>query len=550
MAQGLFWPGLPFSKAAVLVAMVCLAATSIGAAPSGPAGERSVSRPPGAGGLRVWLVPATQKIFPDTLPPAAAYSGRVSVALGELEAIQLALRADRDLKNVRITVQPRGSSGLQTRPPIAPEWIELFEVLYVPTPADKSHPQWPDPLVPLPTRPATVDLQAGQTKAVWIRLRIPPTATPCACSLVATVQPTSQGADAVSVTVPVTIWPFRLPRRTHLRTAFGISGGYIALQHAVKRDTDEYAELYRRYYDELLDHRICAYHVPYGILDPRALPYLRDERVNAFLVPYTEDEARLREYWQHLWSVGAAHKAWIYPLDEPVNRKAYETLKKRASYIHRTVPGLPVCSPFYRGPDWDASLTPFDELVGYLDIWCCNTHYYHRSPKIQRLMHERQRAGEEAWCYVCCGPGSPYCNFFVNMTALQHRILMWQMYSHRIQGLLYWSTTYWNPRFTKDPFKDMATVKHINPNIYGDGSLLYPGSKVGIDGPVSSIRLECIRDGLEDFEYLVLAARVVGKDATGALVAQVTRSMIDYVRDPQQFEAIRRRIGEMLSSAK
>jgi hypothetical protein len=50
----------------------------------------------------------------------------------------------------------------------------------------------------------------------------------------------------------------------------------------------------------------------------------------------------------------------------------------------------------------------------------------------------------------------------------------------------------------------------IGTGFYGDGSLLYPGKKVGIDGPVSSLRLEVLRDGLEAFDYLAGRPRTRG----------------------------------------
>ena len=36
----------------------------------------------------------------------------------------------------------------------------------------------------------------------------------------------------------------------------------------------------------------------------------------------------------------------------------------------------------------------------------------------------------------------------------------------------------------------------------GDGSLLYPAKKFGISEPISTLRLESIREGQEDYEYL------------------------------------------------
>ena len=36
----------------------------------------------------------------------------------------------------------------------------------------------------------------------------------------------------------------------------------------------------------------------------------------------------------------------------------------------------------------------------------------------------------------------------------------------------------------------------------GDGSLLYPAKKFGSTEPISTLRLESIREGQEDYEYL------------------------------------------------
>ena len=77
---------------------------------------------------------------------------------------------------------------------------------------------------------------------------------------------------------------------------------------------------------------------------------------------------------------------------------------------------------------------------------------------------------------------------------------------------------YWEKKFVADPWYDMDT---LGTGYYGDGSLLYPGKKVGIDGPVGSIRLEALRDGIEDFDYLTLADQKLGPAATKSFVARI-----------------------------
>ena len=57
----------------------------------------------------------------------------------------------------------------------------------------------------------------------------------------------------------------------------------------------------------------------------------------------------------------------------------------------------------------------------------------------------------------------------------------------------------------------------------GDGFLLYPGKPIGHAGPVSSIRLEQAREGVEDYEYLYLLrslaarAKTANRDTSRAL---------------------------------
>ena len=59
----------------------------------------------------------------------------------------------------------------------------------------------------------------------------------------------------------------------------------------------------------------------------------------------------------------------------------------------------------------------------------------------------------------------------------------------------------------------------------GDGFLLYPGKPIGHAGPVSSIRLEQAREGVEDYEYLELLrslaarAKATNRDTSRALRA-------------------------------
>lgn len=73
-----------------------------------------------------------------------------------------------------------------------------------------------------------------------------------------------------------------------------------------------------------------------------------------------------------------------------------------------------------------------------------------------------------------------------------------------LAGNLYWETVFWT-RY-RDEVREKTDVYEGDPMHFpgdnGDGYLVYPGDVYGIDGPVGSIRLESIRDGLEEYEML------------------------------------------------
>ena len=75
--------------------------------------------------------------------------------------------------------------------------------------------------------------------------------------------------------------------------------------------------------------------------------------------------------------------------------------------------------------------------------------------------------------------------------------------------------------------------------------LFYPGTAAGISGPVSTLRLKALRDGLEDYEYLVLAGQ-----AAPALVAGIARSWTDWNPDPEQLLAAREALAKLILAGK
>ena len=85
------------------------------------------------------------------------------------------------------------------------------------------------------------------------------------------------------------------------------------------------------------------------------------------------------------------------------------------------------------------------------------------------------------------------------------RLVSWMQAQYGVVGNLYWSTTIYadNLSWTYQPIYDYYEGNAMRyPGANGDGFLFYPGAQYGVDGPVASMRLEAIRDGLEEYELL------------------------------------------------
>ena len=482
--------------------------------------------------ITAWFVPSATKVLRDAKPDPNARQWELAAASNEVEACQLVLRSDKPASAVVVRVSElRPANGAATIP------ATLFKVEYVPNIVGTT--PYPDPLPPL----KPLDLKPNQAQPVWISIRVPADAKPGDYTGTVEVQVNDQ---RLAYPLRLHVWAFTLPKTPSCATAIGLLPDHIARQHGVAPASPDGRRLYAAYYEMLLDHRLSPYTIPPDLMSDEAAKYLDDPRMTGFQIPYPDSDDALVALVARLKQRGWFAKGYFYPIDEPAKKEDYGRLAKIAERLGRLAPGYRWVVPFYRDPDWDNRLTAMDLMSNRVNIWCPQSMYFDSQSKARPYLAARRALGEPLWWYVCCGPRAPYNNFFVDMPAMSHRLLFWQQKRENVDGLLYWTAAYWDPSSTKDPWTDMATVKGIDPRLRGDGSLLYPGKQVGVDGPVSSIRLEVIRDGLEDFDYLTLADARLGKEATQALVVKLARNLKDFEQNPLALEKTRRELGDRL----
>lgn len=105
----------------------------------------------------------------------------------------------------------------------------------------------------------------------------------------------------------------------------------------------------------------------------------------------------------------------------------------------------------------------------------------------------------ELWWYGCNVPTGPYPTYHIDDTLLSARLESWMRYEYGIVGNLYWAvdSMSWNGDYTSDYYTQTGSDLEA-----GEGLLLYPGKPYGLDTPLASLRLEAIRNGLEEYELL------------------------------------------------
>jgi hypothetical protein len=297
-------------------------------------------------------------------------------------------------------------------------------------------------------------------------------------------------------------------------------------------------------------------------------------RTEPSLLGYAEDtpeyqaafSAYCRAVEAHLIEKGWVDDSYVYWFDEP-DPKDYEfvmngfrKLKEHAPRIRRML---------------TEQIEP--ELIGGPNLWCPLTPHY--DPV---LAEERRAEGDQFWWYICTGPKAPYVTLFIDHPGTELRVWGWQTWERRIDGLLIWQTNYWTsdpayppPGPPQNPYEDPMgwvsgySTPHGTKMAWGngDGRFMYPPEAAAdgqpdapvLDPPVGSIRLDMLRDGIEDYEYLFMLDALLkergdalpeAKRAEYAALVEppksVTVNLTQFTTDPAPIEAHRRAVGRAI----
>lgn len=414
----------------------------------------------------------------------------------------------------------------------------------------------PDPLLPA----ARFRVRKGSSQGIWVTVKAGRDAKSGVYHGVAHVA--ENGVTLASVPMRVQVRNFAQPETFGMKTAFCVMDGFTKAQYK-----DRFDAMRRQSWDIMLDHRLNPDDIS-RTSPPRIdeLVRARKRGMNSFnvlnLVPPLDSETNkwvwiakpeeiftpefygyvkgtLTPFVEQLRSNGLLGCAYVYGFDER-GRDYYKGIDAFWRNLKRDFPGLPLMTTagMYR----DMVKGGKDAILKATDWYCPLSRDYDQS------LSERLRAeGKQVWWYVCCIPKHPYANFAsYEYPLIDGRVLGWQTHLYRVDGLLYWHVNNWN-----DNQKNMDASDTFFPewdthsgrlHMPGDGILLYPTT----DGIVPSIRLAQIRDGVEDYERLQMAARLHGAKDVDEICSSFIRSKFEFSRDPKALLSARARLGLMI----
>jgi hypothetical protein len=137
--------------------------------------------------------------------------------------------------------------------------------------------------------------------------------------------------------------------------------------------------------------------------------------------------------------------------------------------------------------------------------------------------------------------GLPTLFWQIDFPVLNYRLPLWAIWHYRIKGLLYWSTVEWG-----NPERDVWTDPAFRNRYNGEGCLFYSGNEAGISGPVPSVRLKALREGMEDYAYFTLLAKLGGQSYLDHVIPKISSSWWKWDPDADHLYQVRAEIANQI----
>jgi len=544
--------------------------------------------------LSVWAAPAEQKIRPDDRiePENLIWSKakkKITIAGGGNEHVPFQVVIMNPIPPGKKPVPPGGffikSSDLKNKDgkTISKAQVSFYHEHYIML-YGKSGPvgatgYWPDALAPI-REPFNMAAQYNvvRNRPVWVDISILPS-TPAGI-YTGTITVTKDDKTVEAINLEVQVYNFSLPDTTHLITYMNVSKNWLARFYHKDASSPEIDKLTQTYYDFLYKHRMEPWfndqlEPKVAVNGEKVEVTFDDARYDYYLIKLKSKRVLLEAYPSALkkqmkdqeFSEAFTSKVKSYlsqvesyfekhgwkdrlvfnsPIDEPNTKEDYEATRRWADLVHEgaspTIPFLATESPVPDNPDWG-------DLRGRVNNYSIHGNALNNTEVKQAIKEEQSKGGEITW-YISCDQAYPQPNFFIDAPAMDPLMVPWITAGYNMAGILYWACNFWSE--TPNPWLDAVTfisgfVCSDGYVLNGEGSLLYPGDfttrytgQPNVEGPVSSLRFELLREGIEDYEYINMLRDMGESKFADSVVHNMVIDVSTFSRNLEDLYAARR----------
>lgn len=538
----------------LLIAVSCLSLFACGKNPM-PAAEEKAA---------VWGQYNTVKILRDRTD-CEKMDGNVEIemAKNEIESDQIIISAETDIKSYEIIKSDLIS---ESGDKLAKENIEIFMQHYIRLQKKSNGGNfpigwYPDALIPLDKAALKGEnsIKAGNNQGITITVTSP---KDMKSGIYSGVFQLKYADKLQNIPVKVTVWDFAIPEEVHLQSSFDVRRDWLMMG-----ELDNSDEMYAEYCKFMNKNRLSTVWLPgqnTGLINDKNMldiplfveaakkaavnPSISTYNIPVVYKPYHDkvenreapgiDISATKEIMTALAKASTKdadliRKMVMYPygiVDEPQfsnsERHAVNLYKEMEKMLTEVIEELKVTENgnfFENRPTLKSSIQDFQilitchitsELDGNVKTWVPQISYLGTEKERYEYESRRETDGSNTWYYTCYQPYYPYPGLMIDLDLIDARVMQWMAKDYNLDGYLYWSVNSYGianngicePR---DPYNDPQAF--IGAAANGDGYLVYPGVDYGVKGPISSLRLEAVRDGFEDYEYLWLLEDLIEK---------------------------------------
>ena len=544
-----------------------------------------------------WITTAMAKVQPSD-PAGSVHWALVSSARNEFESFQVHVHAPSALSGVTVTVSDlhdaRGGGTIS-----AQANVTVSRELYLSIPSSQVSDangragKVPDALVPAvdpyfhETRNAfPTDVAAGANTSAWVDVFVPPgTASGWYAG---TVTVAAGGKTLSTMPIRLKVWKVDLPSTASLRSNFGLSwdgacvqeyGGYGGCGAAVPSgNADDGVEYFHVLYTSFaLDHRVSLGGAVYA--GPSSTDWTHFDSVYA---PLLNGTAKTRLAGAKLttldyvggtgsttvsnWATHFQTQGWLdalvyYHCDEPAsgNSCTFADALSEEDSVHSAAADLrTLLTANISDITNNGLLDAVDVVTPVVDQMQPHGQASQRPQYdsfLQRSSLKRlywyQSCDEHESCDQGGTPGpatATWPSYMADASPMRNRVFQWMAYVFGTQGELYYATDLCFTQSCGGSTDPLQSIYAFSGN--GDGTLYYPGRPSVIGGqhhvPLSSIRFELIREGMEDYELLhALDAAGQGAFAMTQATSFIQRADT-FSDDPTTLYAAREALGDKL----